>query len=80
MLTYSVSEGADSVFPPDWGMLEGLDAFRFFFNSTGGIIMCPQVVFYITPTGPCVIILQNNCSTCHLPQKHTMYQCKTKTF
>ena len=37
-------------FSPDWGMLEGLDAFRFFFNSTGGIIMCPQVVFYITLT------------------------------
>ena len=38
--------------------------------------MCPQVVFYITPTGPCLLILKNNCSTRHLPQKHTMYQCK----
>ena len=25
-------------------------------------------------------ILQNNCSTCHLPQKHTMYQCRKFRF
>ena len=61
MLTYTVSEDADSVFPPDWGMLEGLDAFRFFFKSTGGIIMCPQIVFYIhlPITVPPVIYLTN---------------------
>ena len=57
MLTDSLSSVPNQFFLPDWGMLEGLDTFIFFFNSTGGIIMCPQVVFYITHTGPCLLRL-----------------------